>query len=278
MVIKQTEIINKLYHTHTFRCKHATGDISDYCLSAIMKGVKVLGFSDHTPLPDGRWSEVRMNMSELTDYIAKIETAKIEFPDLKILKGMECEYDESIDGFYREELLNKLEFDYLIGSAHWIYNENKWQIVFEQINKVSYLKEYVKYLIKAMESKLFLFIAHPDAFMNSYVNWDDNSKACAKELIKSAAKLKIPLEINALGFQKKWIHSLLEKRPPYPYNPFWEMCAEYNIEVVLSTDAHSPSEIMTNAKPVIDIAKKFNLKTADFSHIENKHNKKTNNI
>ena len=40
-------------HTHTRRCKHAQGEISDYCAEAVRQNVAVLGFSDHSPFPGG---------------------------------------------------------------------------------------------------------------------------------------------------------------------------------------------------------------------------------
>ena len=37
------------YHTHTYRCGHAVGHESQYAEQAAEKGLKILGFSDHTP-------------------------------------------------------------------------------------------------------------------------------------------------------------------------------------------------------------------------------------
>ena len=39
------------YHTHTTRCNHASGTEKEYVEAAIETGLKVLGFSDHTPYP-----------------------------------------------------------------------------------------------------------------------------------------------------------------------------------------------------------------------------------
>ena len=47
--------ITKNYHTHTYRCQHASGDVEDYCEAAVEQGLQVLGISDHTALPDDRW-------------------------------------------------------------------------------------------------------------------------------------------------------------------------------------------------------------------------------
>ena len=39
------------YHTHTWRCQHASGTEEDYVRAAVAAGFKVLGFADHTPWP-----------------------------------------------------------------------------------------------------------------------------------------------------------------------------------------------------------------------------------
>ena len=50
------------YHTHTTRCGHAVGEDREYVETAIRRGLKVLGFSDHVPMPfpDGRESRFRV--------------------------------------------------------------------------------------------------------------------------------------------------------------------------------------------------------------------------
>ena len=40
------------YHTHTTRCRHAAGTDREYVEAAIKSGLTILGFADHTPLPD----------------------------------------------------------------------------------------------------------------------------------------------------------------------------------------------------------------------------------
>ena len=39
------------YHTHTWRCNHARGSEREYVEQALTTGIRVLGFSDHTPCP-----------------------------------------------------------------------------------------------------------------------------------------------------------------------------------------------------------------------------------
>ena len=39
------------YHTHTWRCRYANGTEREYVERAIEGGLKILGFSDHSPYP-----------------------------------------------------------------------------------------------------------------------------------------------------------------------------------------------------------------------------------
>ena len=80
------------FHTHTFRCKHAKGETDDYCRYAVSHGMKTLGFSDHSALPDDRWIRSRMRYDEIQDYVGAVRGSQERFPELKILLGMECEY------------------------------------------------------------------------------------------------------------------------------------------------------------------------------------------
>ena len=57
-------------HTHSYYCRHGKGEIVDYVNVAKAKGLlKVLGFSEHAPLPDRTLDYgTRMAYSELDDY------------------------------------------------------------------------------------------------------------------------------------------------------------------------------------------------------------------
>ena len=112
-------------HTHTCRCKHAKGNIADYCEAALKAGVSILGFSDHSPFPDAEYASSRMDFSELPDYRKEIEDAKQKFPQLTILAGLEIDYRPVLGpAFYREEYLEKLNLDYMIAGVHFLPAEN----------------------------------------------------------------------------------------------------------------------------------------------------------
>ena len=39
-------MLQRNYHTHTYRCKHATGDVIDYAKAAIEADLTTLGMSE----------------------------------------------------------------------------------------------------------------------------------------------------------------------------------------------------------------------------------------
>lgn len=63
------------YHTHTWRCNHATGSEQDYVEQALAAGMEELGFSDHSPYPfaDGHDSGFRMKLEQTADYFKTLE-------------------------------------------------------------------------------------------------------------------------------------------------------------------------------------------------------------
>ena len=78
------------YHTHTWRCRHADGTEREYVERAIEGGLKILGFSDHSPypFPDGYDSGMRMRLDQVEGYVDTVLALKKEFDkDIEIHLG-----------------------------------------------------------------------------------------------------------------------------------------------------------------------------------------------
>src|SRR6056297_2264939 len=230
------------YHTHTSLCHHAEGKVIDYAREAQLQGLKILGMSDHSPLPDSKWPGVRMTLEELDIYEEQIQDARREIKDITILKGLECEWDSSYRSFYSEELLEARSFDYLIGAEHWFPFHGEWNEL-SDIRTASHLKAYSDLLIQTMESGVFAFIAHPDAFGSGYDKWDKNTHSCSRDILDAAAELQIPLEINGFGFRKAPKITSSGPRNKYPLPQFWELAATYPIQAICNSDAHRPRDV-----------------------------------
>ena len=258
-------MITANYHTHTFRCQHASGDVADYCATAVDAGLTVLGMSDHTPLPDGRWPQVRMTMDELPDYMSAIDRARESVPELTLLRSMECEYTPDYVAFYEDVLLGQYGCEYLIGAVHFFPHKGEWERAFGGPTTPAILRSYTDYMIKTMDSGLFAFQAHPDVFANAYLTWDAEAEACSRAILDAAVDLSMPLEVNAYGFRKPAVVTPEGERAPYPLRQFWELASEYDISVTVNSDAHRPEDIVARMDDALALVKEFDLTMADFS-------------
>ena len=247
------------YHTHTRRCKHADGTDTDYAEKARESGLDILGISDHTPLPDNRWLFVRMEMSELDDYLTEIEEAAENVFDVTILKGLECDWADEYKNYYREELLGIKNLDYLIGAVHWFPYHGDW-LYTGDIETPKHLKAFSDHIIESMESGIFSFIAHPDSFGIGYKVWDENARSCAEDIITAARELCVILEINGYGLRKPMITTPDGKRRQYPLLPFWEIAGREGITAICNSDAHTPEDVSASLREAEEIAEKFSLK------------------
>ena len=79
------------YHSHTYRCKHATGEVIEFVNAASEAGLEIFGVSDHAAFPDDRWADVRMRYEELDNYVEAVRAAQRSVPHVQVLLAMECE-------------------------------------------------------------------------------------------------------------------------------------------------------------------------------------------
>ena len=119
-----TPIVN--YHSHTYRCKHATGEVVEFVNAAFESGLEIFGGSDHAAFPDDRWPDIRMRYEELDDYVEAVRTAQRSVPQVHVLLGMESEYVPEFKNYLQDELLGKRQFDYLIGAGHYTPHKGEW--------------------------------------------------------------------------------------------------------------------------------------------------------
>lgn len=255
------------YHTHTYRCKHASGDAIDYAAAAAESDIKILGITEHTPLPDGRWNNVRMDMDQLDSYEQAIDKAGLAHKQVTVLKGMECDWVPEFRNFYIEEFREKRNFCYLIGSVHWFRSSGGWVFSYSP-DAFGKTGDYADFVIEMIESETFDFIGHPDLFGLFTKKWNNEANAASRAICEAAKSYKIPLEINGYGFRKPMIDTNEGKRFGYPVEKFWEIASDYGIEVVCNSDAHRPEDTAESIDLCRKIADKYYLSIADLNFKE----------
>ena len=234
------------YHTHTWRCRHADGTEREYVENAIEGGLKILGFSDHTPqvYPDGFVCPVKMLPSELEGYVDTVLDLKREYKgEIEILLGLEVEYLYTL----WEPLLRLLEpypIEYLILGQHYLGDGVRKPYCGDRTDRVEDLKLYCRQTREAIESGKFLYFAHPDVLW--FTGPDDVYEEEMTGLCRYCKKVGIPLELNLLG---------LREDRNYPNELFWRIAAREGNTVIYGSDAHHAD--LVYMPEVVDKADRF---------------------
>jgi len=247
-------------HTHTYRCKHAEGDVADYAAEAVRGGAKMLGITEHPPLiQNDAWTPFRMEEEELDGYFSAFAPVREKFPELRLLTGFEMDLYPRYKSYYEDTFLHRSEIDFLIGGVHWIKYRGEWMWI-QQADTAGHLREYFNELLGLMESGLCSFLSHPDSFALGYLRWDENTEALSRDILSAAAEFKMPLEINGYGLRRDNIDTPDGPRKGYPLLKFWETAAEYEVTVVCNSDAHRPEDAMAALDGCREIVEKYGLK------------------
>lgn len=224
------------YHTHTYRCGHAEGNDREYVEAALSAGLKILGFSDHTPYDffdsEPRNRPMRMKPEELPEYAAAVRSLAEEYRGrLDIHLGVEAEYYPKY--FPRLlELLRENDVEYMILGQHFLGNEIGDRYSGMPSLSRKQLRRYVSQTVEALETGLFTYFAHPDLFRFAGSKFVYEQEM--RQLCRAAKQTDTPLEINLLG---------LREGRHYPNERFWRIAAEEGNTVILGSDAHKPEQL-----------------------------------
>lgn len=247
------------YHTHTARCHHANGTEREYIETAIARGLKVLGFSDHTPQffpTDDYYSHFRMRPEEADGYIKTLTDLRHEYRnDIDIKIGFEIEYyPEIFDKLI--EFLKPYNLDYIILGQHFIANEYDTHESSTARNHTNeQLTRYTNQTLEAIKTGKFTYIAHPDVFL--FEGDEKIYESEVRRLCEGAKYYGIPLEVNFLG--------LAEGRH-YPSERFYRIAREVGCKFVFGCDAHEPDAVMNpiTYKKVLEFAAQLDILPTEY--------------
>ena len=223
------------YHTHTWRCNHATGTERQYVENALTAGLQILGFSDHSPyfFPGDYYSHFRMKPEQFPDYVETVLALRKEYAGkIEIPLGLELEYYPK----FLPKLLPMLKdspLDYLILGQHFIENEIEAHYNGWPTDQKKLLETYVDQSCDAFQTGLFTYFAHPD--LMRFEGEDRFYREQMHRLCREAKECGMVLEVNLLG---------LRGRRNYPDWRFWEIAAEEGCTAILGRDAHDAEVLL----------------------------------
>ena len=242
------------FHTHTYRCHHASDTPEEYILRAIDNGIKYMGFSDHIPFvfPNGYKSGYRIDPSEALDYIEEISLLREKYKEqIEIKIGFEMEYyPEHFDSMLN--LAKQYKAEYLLLGQHYIFNgeyDEKFPTV-RPYDDVESLDEFTHNIVSAIKSGVFTYIAHPDIL--KFTGDIDLYRQSVKKICQASKEYNVPLELNFLG---------IRDNRHYPRDDFWQVAGETDAPVTFGFDAHDKMSAYDgeSLKVATEMVQKYNL-------------------
>lgn len=229
-------------HTHTARCRHATGSDEEYILTAMDAGYRTLGFSDHAPMPFAGeyYSTMRMYPEQLPEYMASLTALREQYGDRIELKiGLEVEYYPHLFSDFLK-LIEPYPVEYLLLGQHFLYDEIGSPWMGRPTDDPDHLLAFVQQSCDGMKTGLFTYLAHPDLI---WFTGDESLYTDQMALLcRTAKETQTVLELNINGaFRNR----------NYPDPRFWRIAAEVGCTCLIGSDAHSPDALLrTDAEKV----------------------------
>jgi len=234
-------------HNHTPLCNHAEGTIEEYIETAIQRGTKIFGFSDHAPMDFD--PEYRMKFEEMQKYEADVKAAKEKYKDkITILLGYEVDY---LEGHMDTRVLHA-DVDYLIGSVHfldeWGFDNPEFIGRYEHADIDTIWQKYFDTVEAMAKTGFFNIVGHLDLIKIFKFMPKKEIKKIAQNALLAIKKSNMVLEINAAGYRKP-------VEEAYPSKELLEVAFALGIDITLSSDAHKPEQIGLHNEKVIELAK-----------------------
>lgn len=238
-------------HVHTWRCRHGEGTAEEYVRSASERGVSILAFTEHLPLPAQLADRVpgaggyAMPLEELDAYVADVRAAT-ELGDalgVEVLLGVEI--DAVAEGLrHAEALIDRYSFDIVLGSVHfiddWAFDDPDLQAGYRQWRLEDLWERYFDDLIEAGRSGLADVIAHADLVKKFCGRPDAPVDHLYARAAQALAQAGVAVEVNTAGLRKPC-------REIYPSLPFLKALRVAGVPVTIGSDAHRPSEVGKDA-------------------------------
>jgi histidinol-phosphatase (PHP family) len=240
------------YHMHTPLCRHAEGEPTELAAHAVSLGITEIGFSDHSPMPRDDFDEWRMRADQLDEYVAKVELARRNHPNLVIKLALEVDYIPGYEAWIKD-LAGRHPWDYLIGAVHYVSESwaldspsqisewrnrdpfEVWSIYFDRLNM-------------AADSGLFDIIAHADLCKKFCFYPRQDCTPLFRKFLETAKRRDVAIELNTAGLRK-------DCKEIYPSPAIVRMASEIGVPITFASDAHAPPEVGMNFNDAIRLAK-----------------------
>ena len=236
-------------HVHSKISSDAKNSIIDMCNAAVLKGVSVICFTEHFDLnPD----DTNYGFYNHDEYTSEIDQARSLFSDkLEILQGIE--FSEPHKYPRQFELMMKKNFDFILGSLHWI--GDTWagaedilaRYSMDEVHRMHYSET-----LKLARFGGFDSLAHID-FPRRYLKNFPEPDELIDEIVTTLIRSNISLELNSSPLRKGNDFAFPSQAILHRYGHFGGKT------VTIGSDAHSTDDIGSGYEYMLNQAASFQL-------------------
>lgn len=240
-------------HTHS-NFSDGKSEMEEMVLDAISKNLKVIGITDHSPMPFE--NRVSLKKERINDYIAEVKRLKDKYKDqINVRLGMEMEYIPGMSEDF-QSVRENLGLEYLIGSVHlvekdgalWFIDGAKIEPYDEGLDKIFHgdikagVKRFFEQSNMMIENEKFEIIGHFDKIkMNNKGRYFQESDKWYRDLLFETLDLikqkNLIVEVNTRGMYKGRYDGF------YPSEWLFPFLKEMRIPVIISSDGHLAGEV-----------------------------------
>jgi histidinol-phosphatase (PHP family) len=234
-------------HVHTSLCNHARGEMEEYVLAAISKGLRRLIFLEHLEVGINYFESTWLTEADFEFYHKEGKRLQEKYLGrLEIGIGIEVGYNP----YYLEETLRRLNMHTWdrIGISYHLMDTDSEHLnlvsskqvnikALDQFGVDKVVSRYYKELLNAVENLPGQVLCHIDAVMrhNPNVVITSEHNALIEDLLDSVARKNMSLEVNTSGYRIK--------DEPYPSLEILQKAVKKKIPLVAGSDAHCPEDV-----------------------------------
>ena len=240
------------YHSHCSFCD-GRAPLEEFVKEAISQGFYSYGVSSHAPLPfPTQWT---MEWGQMEAYLDEFKNLRSKYADeIELYVGLEIDYlnEESNPSVAR---FTELPLDYRIGSVHLLYDaagevvdiDCSPAVFKERVDRhfngdvLRVVRMYFDRLFRMVELGGFDVLGHADKMHYNASCYHPGLldepwyEALMKDYFSLVASRGYLVEINTKAYDSLGTF--------YPNSRYWELMKEYQIKILVNSDAHYPERI-----------------------------------
>ena len=253
---KDRAMITVDMHSHTL-FSHAKDSAADMAAAAARAGMRVFGFSEHSPRAEGYnyTNEYRERLrAGFPEYLSQVKElrerwnkAPADAKPLRVLLGLEVDWMPNERPFIEQMIAREPSWDYLIGSVHflgtWGFDDRQsdWDALDDDACHAKY-DAYFSTLRTMAESRLMDIAAHPDLIKifsaDRFHAWIRRPEALRliEDALKAIKESGMAMEVSAAGLRKPCAEI-------YPCPIIMQMAADMGIPISFASDSHCVEQV-----------------------------------